>query len=343
MRSWIALAVLLLATPAGAEPQRFDMGPFGGLVLDVPSGWTAEPQDADQPGGFAFRVEPPPGTPLVLFITPLPVSEGRDPVSTARSFVAKEVIERLRPSAAETTLTVSTLTGRATQVFYVSATDKTVTQPTARDFKYVDQGAAALGQMMLTFTVLTNDRDGAARTAALDVVRTAMLAPARPPKQSASGTVQLPAPTSPVWALAIDLPGFRLEPIQIRETPRGTKLSGTNPATGVNVTAFIEESQPGQTAADHREDAWRKMLAGTPMNRVDVKRSERGSMALIEYRVSEYQGVAVNQKSVNVYIVRRGMWIDVHLSKVQYTPADDALFEAIISTIRFVDPRDNRS
>ena len=343
MRFWIALVVLLVWAPAGAEPKRFDMGPFGGLVLDVPSGWTAERQNSDEPGGFAFRVEPPPGTQLVLFITPIPVSETRDPASEARSLVSKQIIDRLRPVAAETELTVSTLTGRETQAFYVSATDKTVTQPTAKDFKYVDQGAAALGQMMLTFTILTNDKDGAARAAAREVVRTATLSPPLPPKQSPSGTVRLPAPATPGWALAIDLPGFRLEPIQLRETPPGTKLSGTNPATGVIVTAFIEESKPGMTAVDQREDAWRKMLAGTPMNRVDVKRSERGSMALLEYRVHEYQGAAVNQKSINVYVVRRGMWIDVHLSKVAYVPSDDALFDAIISTIRFLDQPDNKT
>jgi hypothetical protein len=343
MRPGIAIVALLLTTPAAAAATRLDLGPFGGLVLDVPSGWTAVRQNSDEPGGFAFRVEPPPGTPLMLLITPLPIPADRDPVSTARTFVTTRVVEQLRPSAVETTLTVITLTGPATQMFYVSATDKTVTQPTATSFRYVDQGAASLGPMLLTFTLLTNDKDGSARAAARDVVRTARLTPPRPPTQTRAGTVRLPAPTSPAWALAIDLPGFRLEPIDVRVKPAGTRLSGANPDTGINVTVFIEESEPGQTAVDHREDAWRRMLASSPMDRVDVKRSERGPMALLEYRVPTYVGAAVNQKSINVYVVRRGMWIDVHLSKVAYVPSDDALFESIISTIRFIDPPDNRS
>jgi len=61
--------------------------------------------------------------------------------------------------------------------------------------------------------------------------------------------------------------------------------------------------------------------------RQDVKRSERGNMALLETFVPSYKGQQVNQKSVNAYLVRDGVWIDVHLSKVGFKDADMALYE----------------
>jgi hypothetical protein len=188
------LAVALLTAASCAWADTFDLGPFGRLVLDLPSGWTAVRQGSDEPGGVAFRVEPPSGTPLVLLMTPLPLPESRDPVESARDLVGKQIIDHLRPSAEETTFPVSTLEGRQTRVFYVSATDKTVTLPSATEFKFVDQGAASIGHMLLTFTLLTNDKNGLARAAAREIVRTATLGPPAPPQQNDRGTVRLFAP-----------------------------------------------------------------------------------------------------------------------------------------------------
>src|SRR5262249_40086895 len=154
------------------------------------------------------------------------------------------------------------------------------------------------------------------RAAAREIIRTARIGPPRPPKQSAEGTVRLRAP-GPKWSLAIDLPGFDIEPIQIREDPPGTKLSALNRKTGLIVTAFIEQSKSGWTAVNARENAWTIMQSASPMERKDVQRSERGDMALLEYSVPRYKGEDVNQKSVNAYLVRDGMWVDVHISKTQ--------------------------
>ncbi len=46
-------------------------------------------------------------------------------------------------------------------------------------------------------------------------------------------------------------------------------------------------------------------------------------------------GLRIDQRHVNAHVVHDGVWLDVHLSKPRYTPQDDALFDAIIRTVRF--------
>ena len=334
-RKLLSAALLLAATVTHAAQSRFSVGPFGVLVLEIPEGWTAASQGESSPGGRAITVTPPGDAQLILLLTPLPVSEKKDSVEAAQQTL-EALKPRLAATAVESSLPVRTMSGPGVRAFYLSATDKTVTNPTPDNFKFVDQGASAMGGILVTFTILTNDKDGAERLAAREIVRTATLAPPLPPKQSPEGTVRLRAP-GPKWSLAIDLPGFDLEPIQIREDPPGTKLSGQNRTTHMIITAFIETSKPGWTAVDHREDAWRTMQTASPMERQNIKRSERGAMALMEYFVPTYKGQSVQQKSMNAYLVRDGFWIDVHLSKVEYMLDDDALFEKILESVRIVD------
>lgn len=333
-----AIATLAAARPTTALARSFDLGPFGVLGLDVPEGWSVKSEKPADSHYLTISLRPPGEVQLVLLISPIPVSEKKDPVEAARHLVENELRARLAATAVESSLPVHTMSGPNVQAFYVSGTDKTVSHPTAEEFKFVDQGVSAMGRLILTFTLLTNAKDAPERAAAREIVRTAVLAPPRPPRQTPEGTVRLPAP-GPKWSLAIDLPGFALDPIQIREDPPGTKLSAVNRTAGLILTAFIETAKPGWTAVDARENAWNIMQTASPMERKDVKRSERGDIALLEYSVPRYKGEDLNQRSVNAYMVRDGMWIDVHISKTQYEPNDDALFQKVIGTIRIVDQK----
>ena len=41
----------------------------------------------------------------------------------------------------------------------------------------------------------------------------------------------------------------------------------------------------------------------------DIKMSEFGEMAILEYMVNEYQGKKVNQKNLNAYLVKNDLMI----------------------------------
>jgi len=43
----------------------------------------------------------------------------------------------------------------------------------------------------------------------------------------------------------------------------------------------------------------------------------------------------LSQQNANLYLVHEGIWIDVHLSKVDYTDEDRATFDEVLKSARF--------
>jgi hypothetical protein len=50
--------------------------------------------------------------------------------------------------------------------------------------------------------------------------------------------------------------------------------------------------------------------------------------------IPSVEGLPLNQKNVNVYIAHAGVWIDVHLSKAEYTEKDKPLFDEIVNGLK---------
>jgi hypothetical protein len=48
----------------------------------------------------------------------------------------------------------------------------------------------------------------------------------------------------------------------------------------MNVTAFLQAAAPGRSAVDYREQVWARIQPSGPF--IDVRRSERDGMALLE-------------------------------------------------------------
>jgi hypothetical protein len=180
-----AFSVLLLAAAAAhAAATSYDMGAAGVLAVDLPSGWTLTRQGPNALGGAAFRIDPPAGTQLVLLMTPTSLPQGHDGEPAAKR-LAGEVAEHFAPTAMESSLPIQTLKGPATRGYFVSATDKNVTNPSTEEFKHVDQGAVSLGSVLVSFTLLTNVPDGPEREQGLAIIRELKISPAKasaPPK-----------------------------------------------------------------------------------------------------------------------------------------------------------------
>lgn len=63
--------------------------------------------------------------------------------------------------------------------------------------------------------------------------------------------------------------------------------------------------------------------------------SESGEMAIVEYLINQYQGIKINQKNINAYLSKDGIWVDVHLSKTSYQSVNKKLFDDILISIKF--------
>ena len=330
----LAIGCLFIA-PAAAEPKGFSLGQWGIFAFDLPEGWTAEWQDEKASGGPAVRVVPPTGQPFSLLMTPGPHRGDAKEIEQRAREVVENTAKDLQKVAVEKRLKLQEIQGKGMRGTYVSVTDKTVMNPTAEDFKYMDQGAAAVGALMMTFTALTNVADGKERAQALDIVRSARHLPPQPPWRTKEGTFALAMPGKP-WRFTVALPGFDIGSATPLANGPGVTISGPNAATHMMVSVFLEVAKPGLNAVGYRDQYWARLQKADPIRREDVKQSEMGEAALLEFRVPEVGSMKnFNHKSMNAMWVRDGVWIDLHLSQTTFKQEDQALFEQIVKSVRF--------
>lgn len=135
------------------------------------------------------------------------------------------------------------------------------------------------------------------------------------------------------WSLEINVPGFDLEQRELLPDGNAARLMAENKTDGIILSAFLEKAPRAGDAKQCREYYW-QMAQKSPLPKDDVKMSETGSIALVEYLVKQYHGVPVNQKNINAYLSQAGYWMDVHISKGDFKPADEAQLRAIIRGIR---------
>jgi tetratricopeptide (TPR) repeat protein len=133
--------------------------------------------------------------------------------------------------------------------------------------------------------------------------------------------------------LVIQTDGFVLDRTQIADDGFGTMMMASNRTTGVIMSVFLEKAPRKGDSHEARKYYWGKTDKNTP-KKDDIKLSDFGDLPIVEYAVKEFQGVRANQKSVNAYLAKGDVWIDVHLSKVQFSAGDQVLFDSILKSIR---------
>jgi hypothetical protein len=107
-----------------------------------------------------------------------------------------------------------------------------------------------------------------------------------------------------------------------------------NPEDKVILSAFLEKTFMPGDAKRCREYYW-KEAQKSPLRKDEVKMSEAGPAALVQYIVKEHADIQVNQKNINAYPAKENYWVDVHLSKVDFKPEDEAMLLAIVKAIQF--------
>ncbi len=135
------------------------------------------------------------------------------------------------------------------------------------------------------------------------------------------------------WALEIDAPNFIVEQEEITPSGDNARFFATNKETGVVMSGFLERVSRSGTSKDCRDYYWERAKK-SPFKKDDIKMSDFGPMALMEYIVKEHRGKVINQKHLNAYLAKDNYCIDIHLSKVNFRRGDEQLFEAILKTVR---------
>lgn len=134
------------------------------------------------------------------------------------------------------------------------------------------------------------------------------------------------------WALEIETDGFEVQGLDTASSGEGMRLMAGNEKTGVFMTVFLEKAESDGDKKVCRDFYW-SQAKQSPVEKSDLTMSETETFAKVSYLVKEFQGQELNQKNVNAYLSESGYWVDIHLSKVNYTPEDDRLFDGVLKGV----------
>jgi len=165
-------AFLSFAIAADGETKRYALPDKTNLEVTIPAGWQDEVKQGESGTPPTIAFTPRAGPTFQVFVTPLSRSRPEVPVASAEQIRndVQRAADRVKPQAAESYLPVEELTDAKGPGFYFSATDKA---PKPDDFKYLTQGMLLVGELAVTFSILTNDGQEKVRDVALDMLKRA--------------------------------------------------------------------------------------------------------------------------------------------------------------------------
>lgn len=163
----LLVVCVLAAGPAVAEDRIYPLPEGQGtLVLPVPSGWIEEVQGLDVEGPPAVTFRGAGKEDFRVLIVPFPGS-GVDIAGMVR-----DAARGIAPIAAEKEIDIKPLGGGA-KGYWFGYTDATLAgrTPPEGEYRFTVQGAALVGELTVTFTVLTNEASSDVVVEALRMMR----------------------------------------------------------------------------------------------------------------------------------------------------------------------------
>ena len=171
---WLLLSFLTAASASAADGEKkaFPLPDKSSLELTIPALWKEELKAKPGSAPATIVLTPRDGAPFEVFVTPVtrqkPGASAETAIQMRQS--VQQAADKVKPSAVEPSLWVEELAGAAAPGYYFSATDR---EPKPGEFKYLTQGMLLVGDVVVSFAVLTNDGQEKVRDEALSMLRKA--------------------------------------------------------------------------------------------------------------------------------------------------------------------------
>jgi hypothetical protein len=343
----LACAGARSAARTPVERRAFDVPPSGALELGVPAGWSARAEGGDDAAPVTVKLADPGGT-FVVFLIPIANPAGEGPEASTPADTAQLLTEMARRKALEGSvekeIALEELVGKGgVHGYWFAATDRTLEgrRPEEGEYRHIVQGAAAVGELILTFRLLDNGA-GTHRETVLEMIRTARHLPANGGADASRGfepdpdaeTVPLVVadPASRVTVL-VDLPGFEVFKPRPGDDGKSLLVLGQSAESGI-VASVILRDAPGQDATACRDDALARIRKAAPAM-IDLRLDVHGGIARAFYAVDELHGRPLRQEHAHGFIARAGVCVNLHVSKAKPAPGDAERLEQIVASLRF--------
>ena len=157
------------AADAANAAKRYALAQSGFLQLKVPAGWREEIDAQTQPPVISFR--PGAGQPFMVSVIPAQAADGKPAPSRQELRTdVEQMAGAIRPFAVESEIKLKEFAGAAGPGFQFFATDAA---PGPNEFKYMTRGKLKVGDVSVTFTILTNEGQDAVVRSALAMLKSA--------------------------------------------------------------------------------------------------------------------------------------------------------------------------
>jgi Tetratricopeptide repeat len=134
------------------------------------------------------------------------------------------------------------------------------------------------------------------------------------------------------WGVVLELPGFAVKTVETK--PDGRRyMVAENETTNVVVSLTLEGIKSGMHASSCRESLEEK-TKNKELKIRDIRFSRSGDFDILRYAVPEFRGQPLNQESWFACQSYDNTFIDLHVSKVNYSGADEPLFAEVIKSLR---------
>ncbi len=141
------------------------------------------------------------------------------------------------------------------------------------------------------------------------------------------------------WALQMQAPGFSVEKNDIQPDGRRYFLA-ENKANKMVASVYLEAMRGTPAAGECQLSLHDKEARFSPLSTQglkDVVYSEKDGMQILEYLLPDAKGAPIKQHNVFACLIKDNVFVDIHLSKSLYTPADKPSFDELLASFRFVD------
>ena len=161
------------ASAADSSVRRYPLPERGFFAMKVPANWVdqlRQPPEAVPPT-IAFR--PRQGKPFQILVTPIWRARPDIPIQTRETIMQRveRAIEGIKSRAVENNISIVEMSDTSGPGFYFSATDRA---PKPDEYKLLTQGMLKVSDLLVAFTILTNDGQDDVSRDAFDMLRTAV-------------------------------------------------------------------------------------------------------------------------------------------------------------------------
>lgn len=313
--------------PPATAAKSYAVAGHSDLNLTIPAGWneTEEPMQPGMPRTVRFTDAA--GTFEVLISILPPPKDLPDFNSPAKlRSIADAQLKQMLTTAKETNVPLEELKGPAASGFVYTLTDKS---PAPGSYEYLTGGVVGVGDLILSTTMLMHEKNPPQRAAALAMLAGASQASAAAPGTQPAANSRLAASLPDrKWQITLDRSGLKILEDEMSPDQHARQLSAIDPASGANISIFLE---PAVTIGDARttRQFYFDRLKRSPLMIREDKFTEVGDIARVDYLLPD-----INQRHVNLYMAKEGMWVDVHISVEDAKNERQGLIDEIAKSVK---------